>query len=222
YNSMLKFEKDGVKANPIQLKGLNNTEPEVAGRYLTDLYLKWKPPEGADEPELVGALYGFNLFIRQEKSAWEENGAYTYRYHNRFYAEGPESKIKYTWNGGEPNTENPKIAARHFLNAIDRVSALKEKYQKELKDMVKEVVMVEKIINKPFEKEEELEQMKAALSKMEREIALKIKAPDVSQLEPEKTLEEAMVANSLSDKIKATQVNELQQPLLRRGRKLGI
>lgn len=224
YKSRLQFEKDGAKANPIWLKGFNNQEPEEIGRHIIDLYLKWKPPKNEDEPELIGALYGFNLFIRQEKSAWEENGAYSFRYYNRFFAEGAESKLKYTWNGGEPNKDNPKLAARYFLNAIDRVSALKIKYQKELNNMGNEVVMIEKIITRPFEKEESLLQMKSELSKMEREMRLKInkQSPGPEGEEPDKA--QVFKMNELDIPVNGKeklQLNVLQQSQ-RRGRRLGI
>lgn len=224
YKSNLKFEKDGTKANLIQLKGFNKTEPEEIGRYMTDLYLKWKPPKNEDEPELIGALYGFHLFIRQEKSAWEENGTYTFRLQNKFFVESPESKLKYTWNGGEPNKDNPKLAARHFLNAIDRVSALKEKYQKELNNMGSEIVMVEKIITRPFEKEEALLQMKSELSKMEREIRMKIEkqAPGPEGEEPDKA--QVFKIDGLDTPVNGKEKLQLSvlQPAQRRGRRLGI
>ncbi|HEX8331087.1 MAG TPA: hypothetical protein VF622_00625, partial [Segetibacter sp.] len=89
--------------------------------------------------------------------------------------------IKYTYNQGHPNTDNPKLAARYFLNAIDRVEALKEKYQKTLDELERNIPMVFSLANKSFEKEIELVQMKSELSKLEREIALRIQENQMKQ-----------------------------------------
>ena len=62
---------------------------------------------------------------------------FEYQYQNIFYAESKESGIKYLWNQGHINIDNPKIAARYFFNAIDRVETLKEKYQKNLNELTK-------------------------------------------------------------------------------------
>ena len=43
YKSKLQYEKDGTKANPIQLNGLNSADPETIGKHLIKLYHKWKP-----------------------------------------------------------------------------------------------------------------------------------------------------------------------------------
>ena len=82
-----------------------------------------------------------------------------YESKNDLYAESP-SGIKYLWNHGMPNTDNPKLAARYFLNAIDRVISLREKYAKEVDDMQKEVPVLKQLSQRTFEKEEELSALK--------------------------------------------------------------
>jgi hypothetical protein len=177
YKSSLRYEKDGTKLNPIQLNGISTDDPEVIGKHLIKLYQNWKPNE---EPK-IGNLYGFDLYIRQQREAFEEKGSFEYRYYNTLYAERPESGIKYTYNQGHPNTDNPKLAARYFLNAIDRVEKLKEKYQKTLNELEKNIPMIASLANKPFEKESELMQMKSDLSKLEREITIKIQENQMKQ-----------------------------------------
>ncbi len=156
---------------------MNSADPEVIGKYLIKLYQNWKPNE---EPK-IGSLYGFDLYIRQQREAFENKGLFEYRYYNTLFAERPESGIKYTYNQGHPNTDNPKLAARYFLNAIDRVEALKEKYQKTLNELEKNIPMVFSLANKSFEKEIELIQMKSDLSKLEREIAIRIQENQMKQ-----------------------------------------
>ena len=48
YKSRLQYEKDGAKANPIRLTGLNGKDAEVIGNYLIKLYKKWKPENDGD------------------------------------------------------------------------------------------------------------------------------------------------------------------------------
>ena len=177
YKDNLRYDKEGTKENPIQLCGINTTEPETVGKHLIKLYQNWKP---TDEPK-IGDLYGFDLYIRQQREAVEEKDGFGYRYYNTLYAERPESGIKYTYNNGHPNTDNPKLAARYFLNAIDRVETLKEKYGNNLCELEKNIPMVTTLASKPFEKESELIHMKSELSKLEREIAIKIQENQMKQ-----------------------------------------
>jgi hypothetical protein len=106
---------------------------------------------------------------------------FEYRYQNIFYAESAASGIKYSWNQGHINIDNPKIAARYFLNAIDRVDSLKEKYQKNLKELDQNIPMLQQLVAKPFEKENELGQLKKDVSKLEREISIKIQENQMKQ-----------------------------------------
>ena len=177
YKAGLQYEKDGTKSNPIQLKGLNTSDPEIIGKHILKLYQNWKP---TDESK-IGTLYGFDLCIRQQQEAFEENGNFKHRYYNTLYAVNPVTDIKYTYNQGHPNTDNVKLAARYFLNAIDRVESLKDKYQKTLTELEKEIPMVTAFANKPFGKEQELVQMKSDLSRTEREIAIRIQENQMKQ-----------------------------------------
>jgi hypothetical protein len=166
-----------VKENPIVLNGISTTDSEALGKYLIKLYQQWKPKQEAK----VGGLYGFDLYIRQQREAIEDKGSFEYRYYNTLYAERPETGIKYTYNNGHPNTDNPKLATRYFLNAIDRVEALKEKYEKNLAEIEKNIPIVASLAMKPFEREVELAQMKSELSNLERQISLKIQEKQMKQ-----------------------------------------
>lgn len=181
YHGQLKYDGDGAKLNPIKVYDLNSADAEEIGRHLIKLYKDWEPESGKADEKQIGTLYGFDLYIRRQQEAWEENGLTRYRYHNNFYAESPESGIKYTYNKGAANIDNPKLSARHFLNAIDRVDHLKDKYGREVDEIDKEIALLGQIAAKPFEKEAELAQLKTELSKLEREIALKIQESQMKQ-----------------------------------------
>lgn len=184
YKSQLQFDKDGSKCNLIILDAFSDMDSEAIGKYLINLSASWKPPgENADDMK-IGTLYGFDLCIRRQKETYESNGLFQYHYRNLYYAESKETNIKYSWNQGYINIDNPKIAARHFLNAIDRVDSLKEKYEKNLQHLNKNIPMLQQIIAKPFEKEIALAQLKKDISKLEREITLKIQENQMKQNNP--------------------------------------
>ncbi|WP_423147801.1 helicase-related protein [Rubrolithibacter danxiaensis] len=210
YKGKLQHEKDGTKANPIQINGFNGTNAEDIGRHLIKLHQTWNPNDGEDDTKRIGTLYGFSLYIRRQREAYEEKGIFEYRYSNSFYAQRSENGIKYTYNHGIPNSDNPKLAARHFLNAIDRVDNLKEKYQKTLQELEHNIPMVTQIAAKPFEKETELQEMKSELSRLEREIAIKIqenqmKQNGLIQNEPERLEKEPPIIQMIPEKDTAAQ-----------------
>ncbi|MDP9077749.1 MAG: DNA methylase [Bacteroidota bacterium] len=175
YHGKLKTEKDGTKANPIRLKDLESADSKAIGNYLIRLYRAWKPGKQAENPREIGELYGFKLYVRHEKDLTNLDGKPLTNDYNTLFAQRPGSDIRYTASSGAPNTDNPKMAARYFLNAIDKVDGLVEKHTRELQEMNEQMPQLRNLLNKPFEKEAELQQMKSALSQLEREIAQKIR-----------------------------------------------
>lgn len=186
YRSVLRFEKDGSKANPIQITGLQSSDPDTIGTHLLQLYHQWQPAADGPADEKIGTLYGFDLYIRRQQESREEAGLFTYGSHNSFYAQHPEGVIKYTVNNGCPTLENPKLAARYFLNAIDRAEILKGQYAKEVQKLEADVPVLKNLIAKPFEKEGELKALKAELSGLEHKLVAKLKEAQMTVVqEPE-------------------------------------
>lgn len=183
YTSQLSYDKEGSKVNPIRLKGLNSVDAEQIGNHIINLYKNWKPADSITDQK-VGSLYGFDCYIRQQQESYEDKGLFAYRYHNGFYVQHTDGGIKYTYNQGHPTVDNPKLAARHFINALDRVGKLKEQYEKDLRELDAGISVQQKIMDKPFEKEQELKDMKQVLSRLEREINLKIQENQLKQEKP--------------------------------------
>ena len=181
YKKNLSFEKDGIKSNPVKINDSKADTSEGIGIHLIQLSSNWKPKPGEDDNFKIGSLYGFDCMIRRQKETYENNSLFEYRYQNIFFAESKATGIKYTWNQGHINIDNPKLAARHFLNCIDRVDALKEKYEKNLKELEPNIPMLVQLVAKPFEKENELAQLKQDVSKLEREISINIQANQMKQ-----------------------------------------
>src|SRR5690606_14815737 len=116
----LRYGKDGKKINPILLHGTREKDPEILGNFLIDIFQKWKPDTEGTDHQQIGSLYGFGLHIRREHEPYEEKGQLKYRFRHRLYAQrGPEG-IRYTYNNGIPNTDDPKTASRYFLRALGR------------------------------------------------------------------------------------------------------
>ncbi|HET7117764.1 MAG TPA: hypothetical protein VFI29_14820, partial [Hanamia sp.] len=225
YKASLQLDKDGVKINPIKLDNVSTTDTETIGKHIIRLYQDWKPTTANEHSTQVGVLYGFNLYIRRQQEAYEENGLFEYRYSNSFYAQRDEDGIKYTYNNGFPNTDNPKLAARHFLNAIDRVENLKEKYEHSLSELDKAMPKLEQLTTKPFLQEGELQQMKNELANLERQIAIKIQENQLKQQQvtfpqPEqvteapviKLSEKAMNGHAVSEKVVMTAHQVAERP----------
>lgn len=55
------------------------------------------------------SLYDFDLYICKQKETYQEKAMFEYRYHNIFYAGGKDSGIKYSWNQGHINIDNPRL-----------------------------------------------------------------------------------------------------------------
>lgn len=181
YHQVLKTEKDGTKCNPIQLKGVASAEAKTIGAYLIRQYQVWKPGAAEQPVKELGELYGFQLFIRHEKEQSFKDGGLFQSEYNTLYAQRPGSSIHYTASSGAPNTDNPKLAARYFLNAIDKVDGLVEKYTKDLADQQAQIPQLRGLLDKPFEQEKELIAMKSELNVLEKEIARKIREKQEAQ-----------------------------------------
>jgi N12 class adenine-specific DNA methylase len=205
YKSQLQFDKDGTKQNPIHLDGVTTVNAEAIGIHLIRISINWRPKPDEAENLKIGSLYGFDLYIRRQKETYEDKGMFEYRYQNIFYTESKDSGIKYSWNQGHINIDNPKIAARYFLNAIDRIDSLKEKYQKNLKELENNIPMLQKIVAKPFDKDDELAQMKKNVSRLEREITIKIQENQMKQID-------AVPDNA--DEVKEVPVVKMEKSLL--------
>lgn len=186
YNSQLKHNKEGNKMNPVYLTDFETADSEVLGKKIIELYKNWAPAKGESEEKQIGKLYGFNLYIRQQREGYEEQGLFKYRLQNHFFAEGPAG-IKYQSNGGHPNLDNPKMAARYFLNAIDKVTGLREKYEKEQTELVSEIPTLSELSQKTFEKEPELTELRVELRRLENEIAAKIRETQMKAVPEEES-----------------------------------
>jgi len=173
YIERLQYGKDGVKENPVNLIGMLGAEPEQIGKHLIALFRQWKPKSG-DTTQRIGELYGFDLYIRQEKTYSYFNQEY--QFHNSFYAERQGSGIRYDYSNGTPNVTNPKLAARYFISAIDRVENILKQYQERILKVENEIPVLQKITDRVFDRDQDILDMKTEVSRLEQQIKKKMEA----------------------------------------------
>ncbi|OMP80051.1 DEAD/DEAH box helicase family protein [[Flexibacter] sp. ATCC 35208] len=175
YKDQLFMTKEGTKGNPIQLLGLREADSEKIGDHLLSLYRDVSM--GKPGNNKIGSLYGFDLYFNKN---WHESitgdGTTILSNHSKYYVHSPATGLEYSYNNGQPIFENPKLTARIFLNALDMIEGHKEKYEKHIGDIERDTPLLTAFLEKPFEKEEELKQLKESLAKLEREIQARLKA----------------------------------------------
>lgn len=166
YTSRVVWDADGNKLNPIQLKGIEGSDPKAIGAKLVEISEKART-HGQDM--IIGSLYGFNLIVKTESSDKELFDLTQ----NKFFAEG-EGRIKYSYNNGNIATD-PKLASLNFLNALEKIPKLSEKYETEIAKIAKDIPVLQELVSSVWKKEEELKNLKVELTTLDRQIQLSLK-----------------------------------------------
>ncbi|MCY1662635.1 N-6 DNA methylase [Chryseobacterium sp. SL1] len=168
YQRRLEKNSNNELLNPIRLLGLPPTaDIKLIGAKLNEL--SGKSRTGGDYQE-IGSLYGFLLKVKTEAS--EKDGVEVKV--NRFFIEG-ESNLKYSYNNGIIATD-PKLASMNFINALEKIRGFMEQEQKRIDEIVKDVPILEGIVEGIWSKEQRLSGLKSQLSALEREIHLSMTA----------------------------------------------
>jgi hypothetical protein len=157
---------DGTRLNPVRLDGLQGSNPKEVGLKLNEIADNART-HGAYEQ--IGTLYGFNLLVKSETTV--KDGFDLIQ--NRFFVKG-EGEILYNYNHGTMATE-PKTAALNFLNALDTMPKLLEKYQADNEKLQKDIPVLKEVVEGIWRKEPELKVLKDDLIKLDREIQLSLK-----------------------------------------------
>ena len=125
--------------------------------------------------EKIGSLYGFDLMVKSETTNKEGFDVIQ----NRFFVKG-ETDILYNYNHGVMATD-PKTAAQNFLNALDTMPKLLEKYQADNQKIEKDIPVLKEVVEGTWRKEPELKVLKDELIKLDREIQLSLKPIEESE-----------------------------------------
>jgi len=165
-NGKLQQDKDGNNLNPIRLDNIQSSDPKMIGIKLNEI----NDTAGTNgEYFKIGTLYDFNLLVKSETYISEGLDLRE----NRFFVEG-EGNIKYNYNSGHLATE-PKLATLNFLNALERIPKLIEKYELEIAKIAKDIPVMNEIVNGTWRKEDELKVLKTEFLALDRKIQLSLK-----------------------------------------------
>lgn len=166
FNSKVQTAPDGTKLNPVMLNGVEGSNPKLIGLKLNEIAEKAQTYGLYDK---IGTLYGFNLLVKTETTNKEGFDVKQ----NRFFVKG-EGEILYNYNHGVMATD-PKTAALNFLNALEAMPRMLERYQADNAKMEKDIPILKEVVESTFRKEPELKELKEELIKLDREIQLTLK-----------------------------------------------
>ncbi len=93
---------------------------------------------------------------------------------NKYYAQHPEGGLRYSYNQGVPNFNQPRITNRQFLNSLERIEGLYTTYSNEYTTLLRDVDAISQIETRPFQRDEEISSLQEQSKKLQKEIELKI------------------------------------------------
>ena len=172
FNSKAQIAPDGTRLNPVKLDGFQATDPIAIGKKLNEISDKART-HGAHEK--IGSLYGFDLLVKSETT--NKDGYDLVQ--NRFFVRG-EGQILYNYNYGSLAAD-PKTASMNFLNALDSMPKLLEKYQQDTDKRMQDVPVLKQIVEGVWSKENDLKDLKTELTALERKIELSLKLIEQSE-----------------------------------------
>ena len=190
FQSRLIKDKDGNSLNPIQLNNVQSSDVKTIAAKLEDID---KNAYTNGEYFKIGTLYGFNLLVKTESSRKNEIGIRD----NRFFIEG-EGSIKYSYNNGRLASD-PKLATLNFLNALEKIPSLIERYQKENNKLSVDLPVLKEVVSGTWKKEDELKGLKSELAGLERKIQLSLKPIEDRVLGNTKEENESLSKNEFLD-----------------------
>ncbi|ERJ82524.1 hypothetical protein HMPREF1989_02112, partial [Porphyromonas gingivalis F0566] len=178
YQSRVQKDKEGNILNPITLKGVEGSAPKRIAAKLAEINEKACT---RGEYFNIGTLYGFNLVVKTESSSKDLFDLSQ----NKFFVMG-ESGMKYSYNNGRIATD-PQLACMNFLNALEKIPGLIEKYQVDTEKIDKDIPVLLEVVNGSWKKEEELKDLKTELAALDRKIQLSLKPIEEGESQQEGT-----------------------------------
>jgi hypothetical protein len=172
FNSRVQYDRKGNKLNPLKLDSVENVDVKTLAAKLAHIS-DHATTHGEHYP--IGELYGFKLLVKTEDSMKEG----LFRKENRFFIEG-EGHIKYNYNNGHIAAD-PKLAVNYFLHALEKISSLIEKHEKENIKLSADLPVLQEIAKSTWKREDELKALKSELLALNRKIDLSLKPIDTSE-----------------------------------------
>lgn len=200
FNSKVQLAADGTRLNPVKLDGFQATDPVSIGKKLNEISDKART-HGAHEK--IGSLYGFDLLVKSETT--NKDGFDLIQ--NRFFIRG-EGQILYNYNYG-CLAADPKTASLNFLNALDSMPKLLEKYQADSDKRMQDVPVLRQVVESIWPKENDLKDLRTELTALERKIELSLKP--IEQSEGQENVSEKNQVQSQNSP-KSTSIQDASMP----------
>ncbi|MFR9611697.1 MAG: helicase C-terminal domain-containing protein, partial [Rikenellaceae bacterium] len=170
FNSHVQHDGGGNRLNPIEITGVVGSDPKEIGARLAEISEKSRT-NGQDFD--IGSLYGFKIVVKTETShgsvdLFDGDAPFS----NRFSIIG-ESGIRYNYNKGLIAAD-PQLATMNFLNALDKMPSLIERYQRENEKLSVDIPTLKELQTATWRKEDELKALKSDLQTLDRKIQLSL------------------------------------------------
>lgn len=192
FNNKVQTDKDGNKLNPIRLDNLDSKDLKAIGKKLNQLSDNARTN---GEYFKIGELYSFRILVKTEESQ-KEGSVFK---DNRFFIEG-EGNIKYSYNN-EHIAVDPLLASKNFINALEKIPNLIEKYQVDNQKLEKDIPVLKEVIDSTFKKEPELRELKSELDSLNRQINLTLANKDQQSEEVLNKETDSVEVNSFPNKM---------------------
>jgi len=174
FNGKVQVDQEGNKLNPVTLDNFKSDDPKAIGEKLNQLSDNARTN---GEYFKIGELYGFRILVKTEESQ-KEGSVFK---DNRFFIEG-EGNIKYSYNNGHIAVD-PLLASKNFVNALEKIPNLIEKYQADNQKLEKDIPVLKEVLESIWKKEPELKELKSQLDSLSRQINLSLENKDKAGIE---------------------------------------
>jgi len=166
-------DKKGTTLYPLKLvEHPKLTDQESIGKKILELEDTWLPVNDVDTSKKIGELYGFDLYINRKLP-------FAYRSHeegyNTFFAKREGSEIIYTHNNGVMSSNNTKTVVNHFVQALEKIPALRDYEQQEKAKLEALVPGMKALCERPFDKDAQLADLKKELAQLDLKIMVELK-----------------------------------------------
>jgi len=207
FNARVQYDREGNKINPIRLDGVESADVKMLAAKLSQIN---EQATTHGEHYRIGELYGFRLLVKTEESRKE---GLLFK-QNRFSVEG-EGNVKYTYNNGSI-AQDPKLAVNYFINALEKIPLLIEKYEKDNLKLSADLPVLLEISKSVWRKEDELKELKNEWAAVDRKIQLSLKPVDEGE-DKNSEIQEKQIDNkrvSISNYKKEQTAEEVLRDLL--------
>ena len=192
YQQLVQKDKEGNPVNMLKLDNAPGTDEKVMGKYLQGLA---KRTDTHGQYQRIGEIYGFPISIITERVL--ADGIESRQ--NRFVVEG---QYKYKFNNGFIAMSDTHAACMNFLNALERIPAIVQQYEERQAKARADLPALQSIVDKTWNKEEELKQLKSELAALDRkitaELAPKHDEKDGEEIKPDSTTQRVEVSDNPS------------------------